>query len=315
MIRSASVQLSLKLDAHRLMLLKAVVDHGSMSSAALELGFSTSAVSQQVAALELTAGVPLLTRHARGVKATAAGAVLVSHAAALGARLDAAAEELEELIGAAGGTVRVGLFATAAAALLPEALRRFTGAFPGIGAEIVECDADVGAQRVAAGLLDVAVVFGVEDPGRLDLTTLGLDEYRVVLPAKHPLAAGDSGTIDTAALRDERWILPRGPACSALVTHACARAGFEPEVVLAADDHGAARRLVESGVGVTVVPALLGWEDDEHTTVRRLHPAPARELQIALARQDWHPPATLGFRDALAAAANAHVPASGAGAS
>lgn len=281
------------------MLLKAVVEHGSMSSAALELGFSTSAVSQQVAALELTAGVPLLTRHARGVKATAAGAMLVSHATALSARLDAASAELEELIGAAGGIVRAGLFATAAAALLPETLRHFNAAFAGVGTEIVECDADVGAQRVADGLLDVAVVFGIEDAGRLDLTPLGVDAYRVVLPAGHPAAAG---TVDTGALRDARWILPRGAACAALVADACARVGFEPEVVLAADDHGAARRLVESGVGITVVPALLGWSDDEHTIVRDLHPAPARELQLALARQDWHPPATLGFRAALAAA-------------
>ena len=73
-------------------MLKAVVDHGSMSNAALELGFSTSAVSQQVAALERLAGVPLLTRHARGVKATAAGAVLVRHAEALGERLDVRGE-------------------------------------------------------------------------------------------------------------------------------------------------------------------------------------------------------------------------------
>lgn len=290
----------MKLDPHRLLLLKAVVDHGSMSSAALELGFSTSAVSQQVAALESTVGVPLLTRHARGVTATAAGAVLADHAAALAARLDAASAELEELIGAAGGTIRVGLFATAAAALLPEALRRFTAAFPELRAEVVECDADLGAEGVAEGRLDVAIVFGIEDGGRLDLTPLGLDEYRVVLPADHAAAGGD--TVDTAALKDERWILPRGAACAALVARACAHAGFEPDVVLAADDHGAARRLVESGVGITAAPGLLGWEDDERTVVRALRPAPARALQLALARQDWHPPGTLGFRDALAAA-------------
>ena len=296
-----SVQLSLKLDAHRLMLLKAVVDHGSMSSAALELDLSTSAVSQQVAALELTAGVPLLTRHARGVKATAAGALLAQHAAALGAGLEAAAEELEALVGAAGGTVRVGLFATAAAALLPEALRHFKAAFADIRVDIVECDADDGAERVASGLLDIAVVFAVEDDGRLDLTTLGVDEYHVVLPADHP-AATTGGAVDTGALSRERWILPRGAACAALVADACAQAGFEPDVVIAADDHGAARRLVESGLGITVVPELLGWGDEDATVVRRLRPAPTREVQIALARQDWHPPATLGFRAALSAA-------------
>ena len=268
-------------------MLKAVVDHGSMSGAALELGFSTSAVSQQVAALERLAGVPLLTRHARGVKATAAGAVLVRHAEALGERLDSAANELEDLIGAAGGTVRVGLFATAAAALLPQALRQFATAFGPIKAEIVECDADDGARRVAEGLLDVAVVFGIDDDGRLDLTPLGVDRYRVVLPADHPAAAG---AVEALKLRDAQWILPRGAACAALVAEACARAGFDPQVVIAADDHAAARHLVESGVGITVVPELLGWSDNEHTVVRDLRPAPARELQVALARHDWHPP-------------------------
>lgn len=283
------------------MLLKAVVDHGSMSSAALELDLSTSAVSQQVAALELTAGVPLLTRHARGVKATAAGALLARHAAALGAGLETAAEELDALVGAVGGTVRVGLFASAAAALLPEALRHFTAAFADVRVDIVECDADAGAERVASGALDIAVVFAVGDDGRLDLTTLGADEYHVVLPAGHP-AATAGGAVDTGALREQRWILPRGAACAALVAQACAQAGFEPDVVIAADDHGAARRLVESGLGITVVPELLGWSDDATTVVRRLLPAPAREVQIALAQQDWHPPATLAFRTALSAA-------------
>jgi len=116
--------------------------------------------------------------------------------------------------------------------------------------------------------------------------------------ADHP-AAITGGAGDTGALSRERSILPRGAACATLVAHSCAHAGFEPDVVIAAADHGAARQLVESGLGITVVLESLGWCDEDATVVRRLRPAPTREVQIAVARQDWHPPATLGFRAAL----------------
>ena len=203
--------------------------------------------------------------------------------------------------------MRVGLFATAAAALLPEALRHFNAAFADIRVDIVECDADEGAERVASGLLDIAVVFAVEDDGRLDLTPLGVDEYHVVLPADHPAAAaGDA--VDTGALRANGGSSRAAPPARPWWPTRARSAGFAPDVVIAADDQGPPGGSSSPGLGITVVPELLGWGDEDATVVRRLRPAPTREVQIALARQDWHPPATLGFRAALLAAGGSIAP-------
>lgn len=305
---TASVQHALKLDAHRLDLLKAVVDHGSMSRAALELGFSPSAVSQNVAALERIAGVPLLTRHARGVHPTAAGALLVRHAEALRERLDVAADELDALVGARGGAVRAGMFASAAVSLLPAALALFRVAFPGVELSVVERDADESARLLADGELDIAVVFDAADApelvtSALELTPVVSDPFRVLLPAGHGHAGRPA--VAVAALASDAWILPRGAACAAIVLSACERAGFRPRVAMATDDYGAARGLVGARVGVAVIPGLLGLTDDATTVVRDLEPAPAREVLVAVRRQSWQPPAVSGFRDAIIAAAAA----------
>ena len=87
------------LDPRRLVLLATVARHGSLTAAAAKLGYSPSALSQQVAALEREAGTTLLERNARGVRLTEAGAALVTHADAILARIEDAEDELAAIAG------------------------------------------------------------------------------------------------------------------------------------------------------------------------------------------------------------------------
>jgi DNA-binding transcriptional LysR family regulator len=151
---------------------------------------------------------------------------------------------------------------------------------------------------VSRGELDAAVVFSLARTTGLDLTRLGDDRYRVLLPASHPVAASGE-PVPLERLAEERWIMPRGAACSALVGDACRRAGFVPRIVLATDDHATARRLVAEGVGIAAVPALLGLGDDGDTVLRDTDPAPCRALHVALAARARHPPELPALRDAL----------------
>lgn len=107
------------LDPRRLLVLDAVLRAGSMSRAALELRYSTAAVSQQIAALEAEAGVRLLERSPRGTAPTAARAVAASHARALADRLALASSEITAVAQGVSGPLRIASFRGASAACFP----------------------------------------------------------------------------------------------------------------------------------------------------------------------------------------------------
>src|SRR5688572_28740330 len=103
------------LDVRRLRVLREVAQQGSFSAAGDALGYTQSAVSQQIAALEREAGATLVERNARGVRLTDAGRTLVEHAVGILTRLAAAEQELEALAGLKGGRLRLASFPTAGA--------------------------------------------------------------------------------------------------------------------------------------------------------------------------------------------------------
>jgi DNA-binding transcriptional LysR family regulator len=124
------------LDVRKLRVLCSVVTSGSISAAAANLGYTPSAVSQQVAALEREAGVALLEKAGRGVRPTAAGNLLAEHAADVMARLAAAETALADLRAGRTGRLRVHYFATAGAELLPPAVAEFRSRRPGAQLEL-----------------------------------------------------------------------------------------------------------------------------------------------------------------------------------
>lgn len=300
--RTPSIKRSLKLDPHRLTIFHAVVQTGSMSKAALELRFSPAAVSQHVAALERQVGAPLLVRHARGVRPTPAGELVARHARAIVGSLERAAQELDGLLSAGSGVVRLGIFTSATIGLLPHALERFARVRPDAVVALEEIDADVSADRLRSRDLDVAVVLDDPCAPELDrrglvLTELGSDPMDVVLPADHRLAGARE--VPLAALEGERWILPHGNACAAIVRRACHVAGFEPEVATTSDDYAAVRRLTATSVGVATVPRLAGHVDGDGVVVAALTPAPARTLYVARADGRAVTDAVAALRDAF----------------
>ena len=107
------------LDVRRMRVLKEVAAQRSFSAAAEKLGYTQSAVSQQIAALEREAGSILIERHPRGIRLTDAGEALVRHADKILARLAEAEAELEAIAGLRGGRLRLASFPTAGSDVAP----------------------------------------------------------------------------------------------------------------------------------------------------------------------------------------------------
>lgn len=305
------------LDPRRLLVLRAVIRAGSMSAAATELGYTPSAVSQQVATLEREVRTPLLVRHSRGVVPTEAGSLLVEHADVVATRLARAHEEVADLTALRAGRLRLAAFASAGARLLPGAIGVFRRRHPGVRLSLELREPEDVPDLVREGELDLAITFdyltgsseeGPTVPSGPTVDTEGLtttwlldDVVNVALPPHHPALedAGISSTdeIDVSTLRDAAWIRDSGQVCREQLVEMCTAAGFTPHVTFDSDDFPMVSGLVESGVGVALVPDLAVHQMGRRVVLRRLRPRVIRRIQALTPPQPS--PATAAMLEVL----------------
>ena len=206
--------------------------------------------------------MPVVERAGRGVRLTEAGEILARHAITVTMALDAAAGELTELRGLRSGLVRIAAFPSASAAIVPGLLSRIAQTHPGITITYVEAEPPEAVQTVRENRADLAITFSYPgdrvDPHResahgLSVRTLGKDGMRIVLPVGHRLAA--VAAVELADLAGENWI-GGCPRCRGHLLQLCDRRGFTPRISFETDNVAAVLGLVESGIGVTMLPVL-----------------------------------------------------------
>jgi DNA-binding transcriptional LysR family regulator len=299
------------LDVRRMQLLRAVVTSGSLTSAAANLGYTPSAISQQLTVLEREAGMPLLERVGRGVRPTAAGRLLTEHAAILSRDIVDAETALRDLKEGRTGRLAVRYFATAGVALVPPAVVRLRKEHPGLQVDLKLVDPDDPLPDVQAGNADVAIVLHPRlspASGGLQLVHLLQDPLRAVLPRGHRLAG--KRVLDLADLAEEPWVNSEGHAgpCAEIVRDACAAAGFTRRIVVEADDYWTSQGFVAAGLGVTLIPRLGLDTTHSGVIVRRVRkPEPAREIYAAVRESNSENPAVQAFLKALTDVAGSPV--------
>src|SRR5262249_31803228 len=149
----------LGVELRHLAALEAVASEGSFGRAADRLGYTPSAVSQQIATLERFVGEKLVERPGgpRAISLTEAGSLLLRHAEAIVARLDAARADMAALRAGETGTLRVGTYQSVGARVLPAVMRRFRSEHPGIVLELHEPTTDPELYAlIESGDLDLA---------------------------------------------------------------------------------------------------------------------------------------------------------------
>lgn len=270
------------------MVLKAVVDTGSVSAAAATLSYTPSAVSQHVTALERETGTVLLERAGRGVRPTDAGLLLSEHASRVLAAVQEAEEALAALRSGHIGRIRVGAFPTAGSSVVPGALAAFQRRLPKVALDLTVAEPDEAIANLRDGIIDVAVVVETFGPGQapedgLYRRHLLSDPFRLVLPRGHRL--GSRRVVELSSLAVEPWISVKScPGyCLEVVDEVCQRAGFVPRYALEADEYPTAQGFVAAGLGVALVPLLaLGASVHPGVVVRRLRgEQPVREVWAA----------------------------------
>lgn len=294
------------LDVRRMQVLRAVVTTGSVTAAATKLGYTPSAVSQQVATLEKEAGIALLERVGRGVQPTAAGRLLTEHAAIIDRQVAEAETALSDLRAGRTGRLALRYFATCGATLVAPALARFRRAHPGVRIDLGMIDPDDPLPEVTQGRADLAIVVRPHggSPQGVHLVRLLDDPYRAVLPRGHRLA--EQRVIDLSDLADEPWVGSEWPGpCLDAILEGCAAAGFSPDIAVRSEDYATAQGFVAAGLGVSLIPYMGLANRHPDVVVRRVrNPEPVRAIHAAVRETSLGQPAldTLltALRDAAA---------------
>jgi DNA-binding transcriptional LysR family regulator len=248
------------LDLTKLRTLVEIRTAGSMTAAAAALGYTTGAVSQQMAALQRSVRTELFLQVGRRVQLTDAGHLLADHAVDLLALARRTEQALADLPGRPQGRVTVGVFGTAAAALLPRAVARIRQQSPGVRLRSVEVDVDDATSSVAGGRVDLA--FGVDYPqapvpraADVALAVLGTEPFSLAVGAARTAPSGPASLRDFA---DDPWILPpEHTTYGRAVRMACRRLDFEPRVEHTVTDTASTLSLVAAGLGVAPVTDLM----------------------------------------------------------
>lgn len=242
------------IDVRRLRVLREVALTGSIAGAARALGYTPSAVSQQLSALARETGVELLVRRGRGVEPTAEGRLLIELAGRVGSELEAAEAQLAARARQVGGPLRLLAFATALRTIVPRAVPLLAERAPLVELQIDEADPDDALRQLVQREADLVVAHDYDLLERRDSADL---HRRELLEDELLLVGGVSGTIALATLADRDWVLPdRGSACDRVVERACGAAGFVPRVVGRSADFGAVAALADAIGAVALVPEL-----------------------------------------------------------
>lgn len=287
-----------------------VVNHKSFAMAATRLGYTPSAVSQQMTALESTTGTTLFTRGAKSIEPTPAAVTMVRHArrvltdidtliaATSTPDLDPSGKPLQEL--------RLGIFPSLATYALP----RLLGS-PGWDQLGIALRVHVGEPNLSiAGLrhdgeLDLALIFqvgqaGLAWPAQLERQWLGDDPFRVVVPASWKIE--DSSTVSAEQLANMPWIMHHpGTSDATVISRLFSAFNIHPRVVAYSDDFNASLHMAAAGLGATLVPELAMRQPPEGITVIDAPEIRLARSIFALRSPERTNPKTGVFMDKLAA--------------
>ena len=285
------------MDPRTLLTLVAVAREGSFSRAAESLGFTQSAVSQQMHRLERAVGHTLIERPGgpRPVVLTAAGRVLRTHAEAILARMASAQADLDALRDGSAGALRIGCYQSVGVRIAPRLLSAFHDGWPQVSIELTEAEDDGELLRaVERGELDLTFVVYPMPPGPFAHVELMVDPYVVATHRDHRLGAG-AGPVRLSDLVGVPLVTYAHMREVHAIENRLGRPELAQQVVLRSNDNGTILGLAAEGVGAAVVSWLSVDPNRTEMCVRPLAGVPPRVVGIAWHRDRHRLPAADAF--------------------
>lgn len=239
--------------------IEALATHGSISAAAVALGYTPSAVSQQILRLERDLHQSLIERGGRRAKLTQPGEILARSARRIIIELESMNAKLQADARTVTGTLTVAAFPSAARGVLPMAMSRLLGHWPQLELRLLEVSSHRAVDLVAGGSADLAVAhdwIGVtmEVPPDMITRHLGDDVSDVLVSAAHPMATCHE--IDLLDLADEDWLFEPGSVAHEFLLHAFRDVEGAVSLGHMVSEYPTQVEMVGAGLGVALVPRM-----------------------------------------------------------
>lgn len=255
-----------------------IVECGSFTKAADSLSYSQSGISRMINDLEKEWGVSLLERGRQGVRLTSDGMKLLPFVRSMCEEYRKLEHQVEKINGLQAGLIRIGTFSSVATHWLPNIIKEFQKSYPEIDYELLLGDYEEIESWIMEGRVDCGFLRLPTLP-ELDTVFLEQDKLLVILPENHPMADCDYFPIQ--ALCDYPFILlERGGKSD--VSEIFERWNISPEVHFTTWDDYAIMSMVESGLGIAILPQLILKRNPYRIIVKELEVPAYRKLGLAL---------------------------------
>lgn len=266
------------MNIQKYMALVKVIEYGSFTKAAEILSYSQSGISRMINDLEKEWGVTLLERGRSGVRLTSDGLKLLPYVEKVCGEYQKLQMQIEELNGLKSGLIRIGTFSSVATHWLPNIIREFRKDYPNIDYELLMGDYTEIENWIMEGRVDCGFLRLPTFPG-LETIFLEQDKLLAVLPETHPLA--DSQYYPVRALCDSPFLL-LGKGENAEALEIFERCGISPEIHFTTWDDYAIMSMVESGLGISILPELILRRIPYRIVTKELEVPAYRKIGLAL---------------------------------
>jgi DNA-binding transcriptional LysR family regulator len=231
-----------------------VAEAASITQGASRTNMTLASASERIRAMEEALGVALLDRRPRGVQLTPAGSALERHARIVMNNLEEMRGDLNQFAQGLRSRVRVLANTVATVEFLPPALATFLAAHPNIDVDLEQRHSNEVIRAISEGVADIGIIAEVVDPAE-ELETCPFAEDRLVLitPSQHPLGGRREINFGETLEHDFIGFMP-GTALQETLDHHALRSGHRLKLRVRLSNFDSIARLVESGIGVAVLP-------------------------------------------------------------
>ncbi len=272
-----------------------VVEQGSFTHAAEDLGYSQSAVSQNVRALEQETGVTLLSRRKDGVQLTQDGQEFYPYIQSIFQAEQALERKRQETMGLQNSLIRIGTFTSVSRNLLPPMMKRFKETYPDVRFVLRQGEYTSIPQWIRQGEIDFGFVNEDAVEG-METHLLYEDHMLAALPQGHPLS--EKSMLSLADISREPLILLDEGEHSVLL-EAFRHAKLSPNLAYKVYDDYTILSMVRQGLGISVLYEKVVAGFEQGLSLRPILESPRRRVALSWISWDTMPYAARRFAEFL----------------
>lgn len=252
----------------------------NMSRAAESLHITQPALSKSISLLEENLGVDLFDRNGRSIKLNRYGKFFLERAESILKEYASAKEDLWNLVSPGQGVVSIGFMHTLGLEVIPQLMAAVQKAYPNMKIHLTQNNSSTILNMLETGELDLCLISPLEKYQDLVWEKLWEEELFLIVPEKHPLAAAKQVKVKDFA--DDPFIsIKKGNALRKSVDDLYKQEGFQLNIAFEGEEVHTVTGLVESGLGVSLIPYIKGLEQYKIHLLKVNSPNCCREIGLA----------------------------------